>query len=737
MVAINYAQERKMCIADEGLMTGTIKDQGFDDPETDPNADALARVRFSKLVYRLLCPSNSQRSVRVGLAGEWGSGKTSIAKWIDRFANEDKNVVIWYNPWSVTKIDDLWATFFLEIRKSLELDIEDRGILVDLKAAFQSQKEKITALAEFLSSLKGMSSIAHEFLRITPEEIDKIRKKVNDRRIIVIIDDIDRTDPELLPKLLLSLRELLSLPGFSFLLPFDAEIVSNCLVAYHSSWKNGDDFLEKIFDYKIDMPATKENDRKFLFRKQLDQSSPSFHLDLAGESIDFLPTNPRRIKALARSFAVIDLELSRHKPNEIDWRSLLFAAIIRSYSVSLFDACREKFSTASEFALAADMLNEGKESIKSTIEDVISESKTGRHEEKCREVLEKWWRDKSIFWDMKVRYTLRFMDEVENLTWKEFDITLSCWRDCENVKVVFRKIEEEFAADGRRVSDIYSELVKALPNRYGELLEKAAHTRLASDHEVVIAEAEIVLDFMKAVTVEIESEEYTLRIFKALIHVHRTWAHFNRNPGDKKLRQIEVDVATEIISTAEANWGDYAEILYSSERKEVFSEMQASKNMEPIFDKIEHHIIEKATDTFMSENGVNSLFASPTREIVLQRLLDVEGRCWHIEPESRLISVLRESANRPTVQVNAYEFLETIFKAHSISSESMKKFCSRPDALLILWNAAIATPAQYRLHSHYRQLHSHIIAALDSASDLLWPSWLPAQDARTKEQVAP
>ena len=48
--------------------------------------------------------------------------------------------------------------------------------------------------------------------------------------MIAFIDDLDRATPELLPKLLLALREILDLPGFTFVLAFDNEIVADGLV---------------------------------------------------------------------------------------------------------------------------------------------------------------------------------------------------------------------------------------------------------------------------------------------------------------------------------------------------------------------------------------------------------------------------------------------------------------------------------------------------------------------------
>ena len=58
----------------------------------------------------------------------------------------------------------------------------------------------------------------------------------------------------LLPKLLLSLREILDLPGFTFVLAFDNEIVADGLVTANSAWGDGDSFLDKILDFHYYLP---------------------------------------------------------------------------------------------------------------------------------------------------------------------------------------------------------------------------------------------------------------------------------------------------------------------------------------------------------------------------------------------------------------------------------------------------------------------------------------------------
>ncbi|MDP1752192.1 MAG: P-loop NTPase fold protein, partial [Reyranella sp.] len=50
-------------------------------------------------------------SVRVGLLGKWGEGKTSVANWVARSAASDGHLVVWYNPWNVKSDSQLWIEF--------------------------------------------------------------------------------------------------------------------------------------------------------------------------------------------------------------------------------------------------------------------------------------------------------------------------------------------------------------------------------------------------------------------------------------------------------------------------------------------------------------------------------------------------------------------------------------------------------------------------------------------------
>ena len=75
------------------------------------------RERFT--ASRLMVPSNGP--VRIGIYGEWGTGKTSVLEFIASMAKKDEQIVIRFNPWQHSTKDSLWRAFVLAVFSELEV----------------------------------------------------------------------------------------------------------------------------------------------------------------------------------------------------------------------------------------------------------------------------------------------------------------------------------------------------------------------------------------------------------------------------------------------------------------------------------------------------------------------------------------------------------------------------------------------------------------------------------------
>jgi KAP family P-loop domain len=128
---------------------------GYDTP-ADASGDALERWPFARQVYRLLVDLPSDWSVRIGVHGEWGSGKTTVLNYVRNLAHEDNHVVVTLSPWTARTQEELWQLILIELTRSLS----EHGITL-----------KHSAFAKFGSAWaqkKGLSDLAKSFSKIHP-----------------------------------------------------------------------------------------------------------------------------------------------------------------------------------------------------------------------------------------------------------------------------------------------------------------------------------------------------------------------------------------------------------------------------------------------------------------------------------------------------------------------------------------------------------------------------------------
>src|SRR5688572_12317591 len=205
-------------------MSAEDASRGYDLPIHRREEDFFDRWRFASELWQIVGKSPKDWSVRVGVYGRWGEGKTSVLNFLQQFAKRDGDVVVWFNPWSVRNREELWNRFAVAIFCSLEEEgIKVKGTdVVKIKKAGRVLVEPIQKAAELNQIAKviigGGLSLFGRLLNANSETFKHIHEALGSRRVIVIIDDLDRSDPQLLPELFLSLRDVLDLPGFSFVL---------------------------------------------------------------------------------------------------------------------------------------------------------------------------------------------------------------------------------------------------------------------------------------------------------------------------------------------------------------------------------------------------------------------------------------------------------------------------------------------------------------------------------------
>lgn len=127
-------------------------------PDTPASTDQLGFDRFAVPFARTIAATDrSTTPWTIGVYGEWGSGKTTFLKLVEKALAEFRVRPIWFNAWKYARDDDLWAALIekivVEARRSVPWyrasDVRLRIWLrsIDFGAGFFELFRKLAAIA--------------------------------------------------------------------------------------------------------------------------------------------------------------------------------------------------------------------------------------------------------------------------------------------------------------------------------------------------------------------------------------------------------------------------------------------------------------------------------------------------------------------------------------------------------------------------------------------------------------
>ncbi len=274
------------------MTTGFASGQA-DQPITTATQDKLGRAEFAHHVAKHIAAYSDPTSVVFALYGRWGSGKSSLLNLIaeqlekQNADTERKSVIVRFNPWNYATVDQLITTFFRDIR--LALGTKDaRGAGQRLGELLQTLSNALSASAKIptLEPLGWLSKIAsvlgfvlakaskEQTLDHLKKEIEKEMKKLK-RRIVVMIDDIDRLEADNIALLFRLIRLNADLPNTVYVLAFDRNVVEGALSKKVMHNASGRDYLDKIVQIGIDIPLVTPEQLQSLVSKALKDAMPT------------------------------------------------------------------------------------------------------------------------------------------------------------------------------------------------------------------------------------------------------------------------------------------------------------------------------------------------------------------------------------------------------------------------------------------------------------------------------
>ena len=248
----------------------------------DDNPSELDLLGFEDVAAPVLQALDREHldPVCVGVFGPWGAGKTTVLQLIQSslLADDDK-IVVYTQPWSYDPATDPKATLIGEVLSALRghLKVSPAAELSNRFAALAKRVRwarvirltaysALTASAPALADLEGLfgkdEELADPTLRCFREEFGELlsHETFEDlKRIIVVVDDLDRCLPETVIDTLEAIKLFLSVPKMAFVVAADETAVARAIATAFGSSPDGNAqaqrYLEKIVQIPVRVPA--------------------------------------------------------------------------------------------------------------------------------------------------------------------------------------------------------------------------------------------------------------------------------------------------------------------------------------------------------------------------------------------------------------------------------------------------------------------------------------------------
>jgi hypothetical protein len=253
-----------------------------DDPVdgSDDLPDLLGRSEYAdELAAVLDRVSRHESSSVLALIGSWGSGKSSLIAMTRKSLIERQDSREWliaeYNPWSYTDVDMLISGFFAEIREALPRE----GRWSDTRDKIREFGRSVKPFAGLIPGLNGEAveataeKIAGDASMAKKRDAVADALKTLDRPILVILDDLDRLEPQELLLVFKLVRLVGRLPNLYYLLSYDEQTLLDVLMRtdlVSDQISRARDYLEKIVQVRLDLPAFRQKQKGELVDSMLD-----------------------------------------------------------------------------------------------------------------------------------------------------------------------------------------------------------------------------------------------------------------------------------------------------------------------------------------------------------------------------------------------------------------------------------------------------------------------------------
>jgi len=712
--------------------------QGHDAACYSRKDDQLNRWPLAKEIYRIAVGGPEDWSVRVGIYGEWGTGKTSILNFIKTMATEDGHLVFSFNPWKYHSKDDLWKAFVNGLYGKIEEELGEvsgsgkrKGKNVGAAVA--------KALPKLLSVWKkeagdvaetGIHFLAH-FTTFSADDLKELKIALGGKRLIITIDDLDRTDGDLVPEILYALKEIMDVPGMAFICAFDPVVVGKVLGQAHPGHDDGLKFLDKIIDYPRYLPDPTEEQLIGFAKVEMQKICPFVpveHVDLA---VPLLPSNPRSIRQFIRILALLKPQINRHHPAEIKWPFVLTTTILKVRFPKLaYPILRDKkfWEAATHTTFLGE--NEDEEKIKVVTEKIDSLGKniSDDREDELKDSLQaivfhvNCWNGMTA---EALQYQANLTETPHAVTWKEFDAFFEVALE-PSEKVVQDWAKNHAGRIEETCSNIYKELMQSALSKRKYFLEQAANatTKKELKNQMVFASRALaILRILLDLQPEMPPTQRE-KFYNDLMEQFAEYYSWTNEPKYSVARREEKRFINNLFDMKATHWQVWLDVInmYYGHSSRGLDRPEWNELENSLRGKLRERCALWLIEQFASqENFLNLVFGEGGNAYQYKTLiLDSSGPIW-TKCRARLLKQLK--GNEPVLQHNAYLLLSKLLSIakDGLEATQVKQILTDTPLVEKLWKQCLSNPLNPRMVGSLRKIRDKLQNDYDATCPV--PKW--------------
>ncbi len=330
------------------MTTSPAPEFSNDRPLSSKADDKLNRAAFADRVAGVLRSLSTGTGLVVGLHGPWGDGKTTVLNMLRSDLEGDANMaVVEFNPWRFTDEPSMLAGFFRVlagvIRAKLTTKGEDIAGWVEKIGRYATVVDDRFGKAGEIAGSKAETSLEDLRTRLS-EALAKA-----DKRIVVLVDDIDRLDKHETHTLFRLIKACADFPNVCYVLAFDDVAVAKSLGERYGAGDeaSGRAFLEKIIQVPLKLPVAMTEDLRSLCFQQVEHALTAAGVELSKEEVGAFVSGfdrgisirldtPRAAKRYGNALMFV-LPMLKGEVNTVD---LLLLEALRAFYPQVFDTVR-------------------------------------------------------------------------------------------------------------------------------------------------------------------------------------------------------------------------------------------------------------------------------------------------------------------------------------------------------------------------------------------------------------